>query len=64
MPVEVGKSAPTDELLKLRMVGMFEAPLTYLTGRMKEKMATVDKMSTVAIEYLEYSKVSVKHKKR
>ena len=31
---------------------------------MREKMATVDKMSTVVIEYLEYSKVLLKHKRR
>jgi len=53
-----------DVALSCRMIGMFRGNPPYSTGRMKEKMATVDKMSTVVIEYLEYSKVSVKHKKR
>jgi hypothetical protein len=53
-----------NEGLNCRMIGRFKGGSPYSTGRMKEKMATVDKMSTVVIEYLEYSKVSVKHKKR
>lgn len=46
------------------MVGMFGDDSPYSSGYMKEELTTVDKMSTVVIEYLGYSKVLLKHKRR
>jgi hypothetical protein len=40
-----------NEGLNCRMIGRLEGRSTYCSGYMRENLTTVDKMSTVVIEY-------------